>query len=351
MTAGPRRLRHPPMRPTLRSLAPAAAAALLAGCASFGSMFPSHEDVFTPIGPTVGVARIEGKDTSWALTGPGYELTSTRRALLPSVQVALDGAAADFRAYFVGDPPTVNIVALQAKRGQRPDTALLARIKATGAIPVFVRLGDQGRGMSVGQSAPDLVSVAPVVRAWVSAMASAPLAGSAAASTSSAGVPRWLEVSIPALIGGWSDADIVSAQIGMHPDRIIGLRSVFSGQRPATDSSAGRDRRADDPLNENFGRDDRGNRRDAPAARRNPKDIPALSGGALWDAEALSITNYLATREGRPFVGSATRALTGGASMDEVLAGARMVPRDIDTLDRSWREWLATQAQAIRDAR
>ena len=315
-------------------------------------MFPSHEDVFTPIGPTVGVARIQGKDTLWALNGAGYELTSSKRALLPSVQTALDGAAADFRAYFVGDPPAVSVVALQSKRGQRPDTALLARIRATGAIPVFVRLGDQGRGLSAGQSGPDLVSVAPVVRAWVSAMASTPLAGSTAASTSSAGVPRWLEVSIPALIGGWSDADIVSAQIGMHPDRIISLRSVFSGQRPSMDTTAGRNRRADDPLNENIDRDDRANGRGGyPAQRRHPKDIPALSGGALWDAEALSITNYLATREGRPFIGTAARALMAGSTIDEVLAGARIVPRDVETLDRSWREWLATQAQAIRDSR
>jgi hypothetical protein len=314
-------------------------------------MFPSHEDVFTPIGPTVGVARIQGKDTSWVLAGGGYELTSTKRALLPSVQTALDGAAADFRAYFAGDPPTVNVVALQLKRGQRPDSASLAQIRATGAIPLYVRLAEQGRGMSVGMtSGPDLVSVAPVVKAWVSAMANASTASAVTGTAGSSGVPRWLEVAVPALIGGWSDADIVSAQIGMHPDRIIALRSVFSGQRPAGDSTGRNGVRGDD-VDAGFGRGGRANRGAYTRARPNAKDIPALSGGALWDAEALSITSFLASREGRPFIGTAARALMSGATIDDVLSRAQMVPRDVDTLDRTWRDWLATQAESMKDSR
>ena len=326
------------------------AAILVAGCASFSSAFPSHEDVFTPIAPTVGVARVQGKDTTWVLTGTGYELTSTNRALLPSVQTALDAAATDFRAYLGGDPPTVSVVALQLKRNQRPDTARVSQIRASGAIPVFVRLAEQGRGMAVGMtSGDDMLSVSPVVRGWMSALASAPASGAATTTgtTSSAGVPKWLEVAVPSLIGGWSDADILSAQVGLHPDRIIGLRSIFSGQRPADDSSA-RARR-DNDLNREFDRRGReGNRREYQAARRNPKDLPALSGAALWDAEAVSITNYLASREGRPFIGSTARALMSGATMDAVLGGAQMVPRDVDTLDRAWRDWLATQAEAIK---
>ncbi len=76
-----------------------------------------------------------------------------------------------------------------------------------------------------------------------------------------------------------------------------------------------------------------------------------MSGSALWDAEAISITSYLASREGRPFIGMTARALTSGATMDDVLAKAQLLPRDIDTLDRAWRDWLATQAQALRDGR
>jgi hypothetical protein len=221
-------------------------------------------------------------------------------------------------------------------------------VRATGAIPLYVRLAEQGRGMSVGMtSGPDLVSVAPVVRAWVSAMTSAPNAAAVTGTSASAGVPRWLEVAIPSLIGGWSDADIVSAQIGMHPDRIIGLRSVFSGERPAGDTT--RRARRDDDAFDGAGRD---RRRDGyQRTRPDPKDIPALSGAALWDAEALSITNYLATREGRPFIGTATRALMAGATMDQVLSGAQMVARDVDTLDRNWRDWVASQAQAMKDSR
>jgi hypothetical protein len=325
---------------------------LVAGCASFSSVFPSHEDVFTPITPNLGVARVEGKDTTWALTGTGYQVTAGNRNLLPAVQSALDGAAADFRAYMGGDPPTVNVVALQLKRGQRPDTARLAQARTSGAIPVFVRLAEQGRGMSVNvMLSDDMVSVSPVVRGWMNALASGASSSATVGATRSAGVPRWLESAVPALIGGWSDADLVSAQVGLHPDRIIGLRSIFSGDRPAEDSSARRGRRGDD-MNADFDRRGRGvDRGRYQQARRNPKDLPALSGAELWDAEAVSITSYLASREGRPFIGNAARALMAGGSMDAVLAGAQMVPRDVDTLDRAWRDWLATQAEAMRKGR
>ena len=342
------------MPTTIRSFAALAlSAAALTGCATFSSVFPSHEDVFTPIGPSVGVARVQGKDTTWVLNATGYELTASKRALLPSVQAALDGAAADFRAYMGGDPPTISVVAFQLKRGQRPDTARVAQVRSSGAIPVFVRLAEQGRGMSAGTTiGDDMVSVSPVVRGWMSALASAPSPSAATVTSSSAGVPRWLAVAVPSLIGGWSDADIVSAQVGLHPDRIIGLRSIFSGQRPVEDSSARKQRRGDDDLNADFDRRGRGaDRGRYQQARRDPKDLPALSGAALWDAEAVSITNYLASREGRPFIGSAARALMAGGTMDAVLASAQMVPRDVDTLDRAWRDWLATQAEAIRKGR
>lgn len=208
--------------------------------------------------------------------------------------------------------------------------------------------------MAVGTTvSEDMVSVSPVVRGWMNALASAPAPGAPRAVTTSAGVPKWLEVAIPALVDGWSDADLASAQVGLHPERIIPLRDIFSGNRPAEDSSGRRGRRGDDAITGDFDRRDRGRgeRGGYQSGRRNPKDLPALSGAALWDAEAVSITNYLASREGRPFIGSTTRALLAGRTMDDVLAGAQMVPRDVDTLDRAWRDWLATQAEALRRSR
>lgn len=343
------------MQSRIRSLAALAlSAGALAGCAAFGSMFPSHEEVFTPITPTLGVARVQGKDTTWSLTGTGYEVTSSKRALLPSVQSALDAAAADFRAYVGGDPPTISVVALELKRRQHPDTARVSAIKSSGAIPVFVRLAEEGRGMSVGTTlSEDMVSVSPVVRGWMNALAGVPASGAPAQATTSTRVPKWLEVAVPTLIDGWSDADLTSAQIGLHPDRLIPLRSIFSGDRPP-EEAARQGRRDEDQISGDFdrrGRGSRGDRAGYQSARRNPKDLPALSGAALWDAEAVSITNYLASREGRPFIGSTTRALMAGSSMDAVLAGAQMVPRDVDTLDRAWRDWLATQAEAVRQSR
>ena len=324
-----------------------AGAVLLAGCAHFKEWFPSHEDVITPIEPNVGVAHIVGKDTTWTLTGAGYELTSNKRSLLPVAQTALDGAASDFRSYFAGDPPTIPIVAIQApRRGQRPDTARLRQITASGATPLFVRTADQERGRyGPGQ---DFVVVSPVVRAWVNALATAGRRDTAIAPAARPAVARWLATAIPVLVVGNPDPDLVSLQVAKYPDRIVGLRSIFSGDRPTPTAEDSRDSvvRAN-PFDRDADRSQLGRRsgRGAfPMSRGG--DLPALSGAPLWDAEAISVAWFLAAKEGHAFLGHAARTMLAGGTIDDGLAGARMVPRDVDGLDRAWRDWLVQQAQS-----
>ena len=336
-------LKRAPAR--LLPFAAALTVVLPTGCAHFKEWFPSHEDVFTPIAPNVGVARIAGKDTTWSLSGAGYELTSRDRNLLAAGQTALDGLAADFRGYFAGDPPTVSIVAIQApRRGQRPDTAQLHAAVASGATPLFVRTAEQDRGRYGGQ---DFVVVTPVVRAWVAALASGVHADSTTAGTSRGTLPRWIATAIPALVVGSPDPDYATIQVAQHPDRIIGLRSVFSGDRPTPTAEEARD----SAERANLWQGDGGRGGVGRPSARGPfpmsrgGQLPALSGSRLWDAEAISIAAFLAAKEGKGFVGQATRTLLAGGSIDDVLAAARVVPRDVDALDRAWRDWLAQQAQ------
>ena len=317
----------------------------LGGCAHFKEWFPSHEDVFTPIEPNVGVAHIAGTDTTWTLDSTGYEMTSTRRSLLAVAQTALDGVASDYRGYFGDDPPNVRVVVIQApRRGQRPDTTKLRQITESGATPLFVRTADQERGRyGPGQ---DFVVVSPVVRAWVNALAVRARPDSGRAAGAGRAVPRWLATAIPALVIGNPDPDMVSLQVAKYPDRIIGLRSVFSGDRPMPTAEQARDSAArDNPFDPNGGQLGRRSGR-GPFPMSRGGELTALSGAPLWDAEAISVAYYLGAKEGHAFLGQALRTLLGGGSMDDVLAAARSVPRDVDALDRAWREWLAQQRQA-----
>jgi len=323
-----------------------AGALLAGGCAHFKEWFPSHEDVFTPIEPNVGVAHITGKDTTWTLDGAGYEMTSTRRSILAAAQTALDGAASDFRGYFSDDPPKVRVVAIQApRRGQRPDTTRLREITASGATPLFIRTAEQERGRyGPGQ---DFVVVSPVVRAWVNALGARARSDSASGATARPAVPRWLATALPPLVVGNPDPDMVSLQIAQHPDRIIGLRSIFSGDRPVPTEEQTRDSAAREYPFDRDGREQLGRRSGrGPFPMSRGGELAALSGATLWDAEAISVAFFLGAKEGHAFIGQAARTLIGGGTMDEVLASARVVPRDVDALDRAWRDWLAQQRQS-----
>ena len=91
------------MPTTIRSLAALAlSTGALAGCATFGSLFPSHEDVFTPIGPTVGAATLfvaavdgpepcEGRITRVTTTAAAKVATTANaaRATLPDRRMAI----------------------------------------------------------------------------------------------------------------------------------------------------------------------------------------------------------------------------------------------------------------------
>ena len=71
-----------------------------------------------------------------------------------------------------------------------------------------------------------------------------------------------------------------------------------------------------------------------------------LAGGALFDAQALVFSHYLAVREGLPFVGSLLEAEMSGKSPVTILASARAVPTELTRLDDEWRRWMAYQVRS-----
>jgi len=72
--------------------------------------------------------------------------------------------------------------------------------------------------------------------------------------------------------------------------------------------------------------------------------IPGLDAerGAVFYAQAHSVIEFLAERNGLEFVGLLGEALARGQSVDQVLARqVRSVPRDVSALEREWKAWLA----------
>lgn len=298
-----------------------------AACSTLKSTFPSHEDVFTPIAPAIGTMRLAGADTSWALTGPGYEVTATNRALLEPAKRELDEAAAAWERYFGGPPPTVAGVVRQytRERGDRerraPDSTL-----ATGTPVVFVAIADR-RARPGMMPLEDVAIIQPVVRAWARAAIDS---GHAARAET-----QWLRTGVTALVGGMPEPDIVTLQLARDTTRLLPLRDILRGDRPGG------------PGDETgpAGAARRDQRRDMQRGRRGAvaRELPALEGARLWDAQAISFTHYLASREGRPFIGRVAATLAAGAPLDDALASAYSLPHDVASVERAWRQWVGEQ--------
>ena len=354
------RPRHPSSVPrmqphALRSrpaalISAALALGAIAGCASFSSRFPSHDDVFIPVPLTIGELRVEGSDTAYVLTGPGYELRSKDRSLLPDAQSAIDRTEASFSRFFVTEPPTVRVVLRQVSRkGPRPDSVANANSDWPRTVNVFVwKLEAREREMQ-GSGVRDEAVALQMARAWLAivtdsaARASARtrlIANSGADTTAGSSAPGWIQASMTTLIAGAPDPDFLVAALAKHPDRMVPLRTLLLAAQPEFGRS--RDERLSGVPNgraDEMGMQGRGAR---PGAGRGRAPL-ALTGPMLMTAEATSLASYLAAREGRPFVGHMALALTGGARFQDLISEGKVIQHDMDALERDWKAWVQDQ--------
>ncbi|MDE3217407.1 MAG: hypothetical protein KGO03_13440, partial [Gemmatimonadota bacterium] len=81
---------------------------------------------------------------------------------------------------------------------------------------------------------------------------------------------------------------------------------------------------------------DSGNRRQA---------LP-LRGAMLYDAEAVVLGHYLATREGAPLIGQMVDTAIAGRPIAPILAAQPRGPKTFAELDADWRQWLAARAES-----
>jgi hypothetical protein len=342
-------------RRTVLAGALAALLAPLAACKTLRETFPKREDVFKPIPVSLGEERVAGKDTSYVLAGRGYQVITRDRELLPEAKTALDRSSAAYRRYFASEPPTVGVLLRAPRRkGQRPDSLAMPGAHVVTMTGWRERDVDERRGPP--PEAQSAYAAIPLANAWLAALAdslSGPLPDSLRAAASASGapaggadrpggtraagtradprIPDWVESAVPALVAGSFGTDYVSVQLARQQDKLLPLRSIVTAPRPAAPSDSGRDARG----GRSGGTQTRG--------RGGSRSLPALSGATLFDAQAVSFAQFLAEREGRPFVGQMTAALLRGRPFDQAIAGASTVPHDLDALDRAWRAWLDVQ--------
>ena len=341
------------MRPAFRFSAAALPGVLLAtslaGCGGYNSMFPRREDIFKPIPIDLGDVSVQGADTSYVLGGRGYRLVVKDRDLLPDAKTTLDRIGASWRQYFAADPTVLTVVLRSPPaKGEKRASADSAR-PAPSAGTLIVQTGrlfgenDPREAMNARMLEGRIAM--PVARAWLASLANggtppAPDTSAAARqlrwTPSDPRLPDWIESAVPQLVAGASDADFVAAEVARQRDKLLPIRSLLTAARPAVPrDSARRDERIDP---RGGGRGERG------GFSRGGRNGPALEGARLFDAQAVTFAEFLADREGRPFLGRVVTAAMGAGSIESALRDATTLPHDIDSLDRAWRTWLEDRA-------
>ena len=334
-------------------LAVAVTLGALSGCASFSSRFPSHDEVFIPVPLTVGELRVEGTDSSYVLTGPGYELSSKDRSLLTDAQSAIDRTEASFARYFVTQPPTIRVVLKPVSRkGPKPDSAAVANTDWPRTVTVFVWKPEAREREMMGSGVRDEAVALPVARAWIAVITDSAARASARTrlisntgpdTTAGASTPGWVESALTTLIAGAPDPDFLVAALAKKTDRMVPLTTLLLA--PRGEFGRSRDERAGGVPNgraDEMGRQGgRGGMGGGSAGRgRASAD---LAGPMLMTAEATSLASYLGAREGRPFVGHMALALAGGARFQDLIGEGKVLQRDMDAFERDWKAWVRDQ--------
>lgn len=356
----------------------------LSACSTYHAYFPSRDEVYKPVPVSLGEPRVAGGDTTYVLSGRGYRVATRDRDLLPDAKIALDRTSSAYRRFVAVEPPTIDVrLQVMPRPGDKPDTArqqgavaVASPTPDTGRVVTMVawrtadrndrRDGGGSRGRIMGGGGYSTALVHAWLATWADEITHAPPtarrapadSGSGGARNSSFGatpaaddprIPDWIERAIPALVAGSPDPEVAAMQLARHPDRLIPLRTLLTARRPDVvgGGDGGDDRARVEAERRNDDRRGGGGRE---RGRRGRGDRnAALEGGALFDAQAMSVAAYLAEREGGAFVGDVYRTVVSGLTLEDALRAAHTLPRDLDALERGWRGWLDAQAGKAED--
>jgi hypothetical protein len=292
---------------SLAALAALALAAASAGC----SLFPKHEEVWTPIPTRLGERRISGADTAWVLAEPAYEVHTRDRERLPDLKADLDLAARTFRRYFGTDPRPVAVV-LADSVGE------LARLDTMGVhlrgLPVVPLVIDARRDPE-RFGGPGAMVTPRVARAWVRARAGA-----------GTRLPRWLEAGAVALVAQPMLEERGLEMLRRNKKLIVPLPTLLA-QRPADSLDPAAAEQPDIAL------------RRLSRAQRD-------SMGVLL-AQSAAVAQFLVERSGPAVIGRLVDAARTAADPAALLAGAGVDPASPEALEKPWREWLQKRDRGL----
>jgi hypothetical protein len=376
-------------------------AAVLATAAACATAHKSAAPDPAVLASIPGEPRVVNGETTWVARGVGYELVTRSKLEIPPLLAQLDDQSRYFTKEFGVD---AGKVIATVRRVGPPG----APVEASAPVPYDVgpvvellvpRPLVKGEKAAPAEQESEHFAAAgptaPVVRAWLSAHATA-LTGKRASDLAASAraddprVPAWAEDALPGLAVPTGREDTTTARLAMEVDSLYPVYTFLTMARPATIASTGRGAEGRGSpggrggglgggtggggmggggmggggmggggMGGGFGGmgrrggygggtggSSRGGAARGGEGRGNYRG--ALSGNALFAAEALVFGRYLTIREGPAFVGALIDAQIRSQDIAAVFAKAQMVPSNLERLDIEFHRWLidrATQAK------
>lgn len=356
---------------------------LSGGCASGGAHAPELDPA--ALAAVHADLRVVAGETTWVTRGAGYELVGRSKADFVALGPALDHEALMFQRVFPTDSFARVVVTVRHMPAEGkpfvsappvPTTTRGAVVEVVLPDPKAKREDDGGRPAPGGAEARvfgGLAPTLPVVRAWLSAHASA-VTKKPAPWTQATGevddqrVPSWAEEAIPALAAD-SVVDRFIPLLAARPDELIPLSRFFIMERPAFTAppagqrggGEGRTGGAGGAGGAGGGMGGRGGgmggrggggmggrgggmggRGGSTERSQSDRGAPALQGGVLFDAQSAVIGRYLVARQGYDLVGALIDAEILGTPVDDALAKRNTL--NLTNMESDWIVWLLERA-------
>jgi hypothetical protein len=361
-----------------------AAALAASGCASRGPR--SRENDPAAVAAVPAELRLVGGETTWVTWGTGYELIGRSKADLVVLPSQLDREAATIRRLFPEDTIANLVVTVRrAAAAGKPFVAAAPYPTGIHSTVVEVVLPDPKSKTNLEKGSPAAVlgigllaertPTLPVVRAWLSARASA-ATGTPARPDEATGefedprVPVWAQEVVPSLTAD-SLVDRFTKLLARRPDDLIPIPRYFAMERGTAESvmaargegdrggaaggrggggmggggMGGRGGMGGGGGGRGMGGGGRGGTRSGTPSQSQADQSRGVQGSALFDAQSVLVGRYLSARLGYAVIGEMIDAHIFNRPLDEVLTRHHAIA--LAQMDLDWFQWFLDRSAAL----